>query len=115
MRVVAPDVGGGFGNKQHVFREEVAVCLLAMRLRQPVQWVEDRQENLKASVHARQQVHEVEAAVRRDGVLLGLRLRLIADVGSGAMYFSGLAPQHWWTRYLAPVVCRTTPTSCSAW
>ncbi len=93
LRVIAPDVGGGFGNKQHVFREEVAVCLLALRLRRPVQWVEDRQESLKASVHARQQVHEVEAAVRRDGVLLGLRVRVLADVGTGAMYFTGLAPQ----------------------
>ncbi|HEY7064585.1 MAG TPA: xanthine dehydrogenase family protein molybdopterin-binding subunit [Chloroflexota bacterium] len=93
VRVVAPDVGGGFGNKQHVFREELAVCLLALTLRQPVQWIEDRQENLKASVHARQQVHEVEAAVRRDGVLLGLRVRVTADMGSGTMYFSGLAPQ----------------------
>ena len=93
IQVIAPDVGGGFGNKQHMFREEVAVCLLAIQLGRPVQWVEDRQENLKASVHARQQVHEVEAAVSRDGVLLGLRVRLIADVGTGAMYFTGIAPQ----------------------
>jgi aerobic carbon-monoxide dehydrogenase large subunit len=93
IEVTAPDVGGGFGNKQHMFREELVVCLLARALRQPVQWVEDRRENLTASVHARQQVHEVEAAVSDDGVLLGLRVGVTADMGSGAMYFSGVAPQ----------------------
>ncbi|MFI5268211.1 MAG: xanthine dehydrogenase family protein molybdopterin-binding subunit, partial [Chloroflexota bacterium] len=93
IRVTAPDVGGGFGNKQHMFSEEVAVCLLAMKTGRPVKWIEDRRENLAASVHACQQEIEAAAAADADGVIQALRVKVVADMGAAALYFTGVAPQ----------------------
>ena len=92
IRVVAPDMGGGFGNKVHMVREEALVAVLAMRVRHPVVWKQDRTESLTASVHSRQQVHNVEAAYRKDGRILGLRAEIIADVGSPELYVLGAGP-----------------------
>ena len=92
IRVVAPDMGGGFGNKVHMVREEALVAVLAMRVRHPVVWKQDRTESLTASVHSRQQVHNVEAAYRNDGRILGLRAEIIADVGSPELYILGAGP-----------------------
>jgi len=86
IRVVVPAVGGGFGTKMHLFPEDVVVSLLARRLGRPVKWVEDRRENLMASAHAREQVSHIEVAARRDGTILGLRARLISDVGAYSIY-----------------------------
>ena len=65
VRVIAPDVGGGFGLKCVVGREEVAVAAAALRLRRPVRWIEDRQENLTASFHGHEQRYRVTRRVRR--------------------------------------------------
>ena len=62
IRVIAPDVGGGFGLKCVVGREEVAVAAAALRLRRPVRWTEDRQENLTAAFHGHEQRYRVKAA-----------------------------------------------------
>jgi carbon-monoxide dehydrogenase large subunit len=86
LRVIAPDVGGGFGIKANLFPEDVVLCLLAMRLDQPVKWLEDRREHLLASAHAREAVHEVEAAYRADGTVLGVRARLLVDIGAYSVY-----------------------------
>jgi aerobic carbon-monoxide dehydrogenase large subunit len=82
IRVVAPDVGGGFGTKMLVYPEDVAVCLLALQLGRPVKWVEDRREHLLAACTAREQVHQVEAAASRDGTLLAIRDRFLSDAGA---------------------------------
>jgi carbon-monoxide dehydrogenase large subunit len=82
LRVVAPDVGGGFGVKGGVYGEEVLVPWLALQTRRPVKWVEDRREHLQASIHARDHLHELEAYVRRDGRVLGLRARIVCDSGA---------------------------------
>ncbi len=82
LRVVAPDVGGGFGSKMVVYPEDVAVCLLAIALGRPVKWIEDRREHLLAACQAREQVHEVEIAARRDGTLLAVRDRFLSDCGA---------------------------------
>jgi carbon-monoxide dehydrogenase large subunit len=82
LRIVAPDVGGGFGTKMLVYPEDVAVCLLAMELGRPVKWIEDRREHLLAACHAREQVHQVEVAASRDGMILGVRDRILSDVGA---------------------------------
>jgi len=82
VRVVAPDVGGGFGIKAHLFPEEVAVCLLAMRLGRPVRWIEDVREHLQASTHAHQHVHRVKVAARRDGTLLAIQGDILVDCGA---------------------------------
>ncbi len=81
IRVFAPDVGGGFGHKHHLYPEEVAAIVLAMRLDRPVKWVEERSENLHSS-HARGLEASLEAAVRADGKVLGLRGRFYSDMGA---------------------------------
>jgi carbon-monoxide dehydrogenase large subunit len=86
IRVIAPDVGGGFGIKAHLFPEEIAVCLLAMQTGQPVKWIEDRSEHLLASIHAREHHHHVRLAYAEDGELLGLWGRLEVDCGAYSVY-----------------------------
>ena len=82
IRVIAPDVGGGFGLKCVVGREELVVAGLAQRLRQPVRWAEDRQENLTASFHGHEQCYDVRAAFGADGRILGLAADIDCDVGA---------------------------------
>jgi aerobic carbon-monoxide dehydrogenase large subunit len=86
VRVVVPDVGGGFGLKVHVFPEDVAVAALARRLRRPVKWVEERRENLAAGTQAREQRVDVELAAGADGVVRGLRARVVSDNGAHHVY-----------------------------
>jgi carbon-monoxide dehydrogenase large subunit len=82
VRVIAPDVGGGFGLKCVVGREEIAVADAARRLRRPVSWIEDRQENLTASFHGHEQRYQVRAGFDRDGRILGLAAEIDCDVGA---------------------------------
>jgi aerobic carbon-monoxide dehydrogenase large subunit len=82
LRVIAPDVGGGFGSKLNVYAEE-AICLaLARRLGLPVKWIEERSENYLATIHGRGVLQEMEAAATEEGKLLGVRARLTADFGA---------------------------------
>ena len=82
IRVIAPDVGGGFGPKMQLFPEEVVVAALALRLGRPVKWVQDRMEHLQAAFHSRDVTVEVEAAAGPDGRLAGLQARALCDVGA---------------------------------
>jgi len=82
IRVIAPEVGGGFGVKGQVFGEEVLVAWLAMKTQRPVKWIEDRRENLIASIHARDHAHTLEAYVSKEGRLLGLWADISVDVGA---------------------------------
>jgi len=82
MRIVAPEVGGGFGAKLNVYPEEALVAHLAMRLNAPVKWIETRRESASATIHGRDQVGEYEVAVKNDGTILGLKARTVADLGS---------------------------------
>ena len=86
LRVIAPDVGGGFGIKTHIFPEEALVCALALHYQRPVQWREDYSESLTASAHSREMIFDLEAAVRSDGTLLGLKARILVDAGAFSMY-----------------------------
>jgi 2-furoyl-CoA dehydrogenase large subunit len=82
VRVIIPDVGGGFGQKIHLIRKYVVfVSLLAMKTGRPVKWVEDRSEHMMAGGHACAQEFEAEAAVKNDGTVLGLRFKEYDDVG----------------------------------
>jgi carbon-monoxide dehydrogenase large subunit len=92
IRVVAPDVGGGFGVKTHIYPEEVLVSWLAMRLGRPVRWIEDRAEHMVASNHAREHTLELQAAVEDDGTILAVRCHLLHDVGSGEIFMPGICP-----------------------
>ena len=69
LRVVAPDVGGGFGAKLNVYAEEVLALVVARRLGRPVKWTESRSENYQATTHGRDQVQDIEIAARKDGTL----------------------------------------------
>ncbi len=82
VRVIAPDVGGGFGIKMQALPEEVVLAHLALRLRRPVKWTEDRLENFLASFHARDAVVEAELAAGPDGILRGLRARALVNAGA---------------------------------
>ena len=80
--VVVADVGGAFGSKTGVSREDVAVCAAARHLRRSIKWIEDRNENLMVGGHARDESGVVEIAVRHDGTILGIRVHLTFDVGA---------------------------------
>ena len=82
VRVIAPDVGGGFGLKCVVGREEVVVAAAALRTRRPVKWVEDRQENLTASFHGHEQHYAVRAGFDDTGRILGLAADVRCDIGA---------------------------------
>jgi len=86
VRVVAPDVGGGFGPKGLPYPEDYLVSWLALRLGRPVKWIEDRREDFLATVQEREQIHEVEFGFRRDGTLMALRDRVLADNGAYPLY-----------------------------
>src|SRR5438128_1952374 len=89
IHVIAPDVGGGFGSKIPVYPWEAIVCHLAMRLGRPVKWVEDRMENYVATIHGRDHVQYVDLAAKQDGTILGIRARVLANMGA---YLSTAAP-----------------------
>ena len=89
VRVITPEVGGGFGSKLNVYAEEALVGYLAMRLGAPVKWIESRRENFQSTIHGRDQIDNVEIAFKKDGTILGLRLHVIADLGA---YYQLLTP-----------------------
>ncbi|MGY1691681.1 xanthine dehydrogenase family protein molybdopterin-binding subunit [Geodermatophilus sp. SYSU D01105] len=82
LRVIAPDVGGGFGGKLQVNPEEVIALLVARRLGKPVKWTETRSESLMAAHHGRDQIQYVDIAADREGNLKALRVRILADMGA---------------------------------
>jgi carbon-monoxide dehydrogenase large subunit len=82
VRVVAPDVGGGFGMKSMLYPEDMLVALLARRMRRPVRWTETRTEQFLSAAHARDQVHDLELGATSDGQILALRDRFITDFGA---------------------------------
>jgi carbon-monoxide dehydrogenase large subunit len=92
VRVVAPDVGGGFGCKLDVYPEEVIACAASMIVRKPVKWVEERSESFLATTHGRDQVADVEVAAKKDGTITGLRFRVIADLGAYNQLATPLVP-----------------------
>ncbi len=86
------DVGGAFGAKTNFLGEEIIAALLAVKFGRPVKWVEQRGENLQAQSQGRGQINYVEAAVRNDGKLLGLRIRSIADLGAFLAFATAMIP-----------------------
>jgi aerobic carbon-monoxide dehydrogenase large subunit len=92
VRVIAPDVGGGFGVKQDIYSEELVLAILALRLRTSLTWIETRHEHLTATAHAREQWHDVELAARRDGTLLAMRADVLADAGAYPRSLGVLCP-----------------------
>ena len=89
IHVVAPDVGGGFGLKDHLYEDEIMVCLAALHLGRPVKWIEDRYETLVATHQARGETVDVDVAFDRDGRLRGLRTRAVRNAGGYLSHFGG--------------------------
>ncbi len=82
LRVIAPDVGGGFGAKGSVYPEEVLVPLLALRLGRPLKWIETRRENVMTMCHGRAQFADIRLGASRDGRILAYEMRVVADLGA---------------------------------
>ncbi len=93
VRVIAPEVGGGFGSKLNVYAEEGVVPWLSMQLGRPVKWAETRRENFLATIHGRDTLNDVELALKKDGTILGLRARILADMGAYHQLLTPLIPQ----------------------
>lgn len=91
VRVIAPDVGGGFGVKGHVYPEDVLVPYLARKLRRPVRWIESRTEHFLGSTHSRDHVHDVEFGFDSEGTLLALRDECYIDSGAYSPIGPGVA------------------------
>jgi carbon-monoxide dehydrogenase large subunit len=89
LRIIAPDVGGGFGSKLNVYAEEALALALARTLGRPVKWIEDRQENYVATIHGRGVIHDCTLAGTEDGKILGLKFVELVDMGA---YFQLLTP-----------------------
>ncbi len=82
IRVIAPDLGGGFGTKASGYPEDALVPIAAVALGRPVKWIEDRREHMSGAAHARHQIHTISLAAQRDGTILGLRDRIWLDLGA---------------------------------
>ena len=81
LRVIAPDVGGGFGGKLQCYREEILCTQLAKKLGRPVKWTETRSEDMVATHHGRDQIQDIELACTPDGKMIGLKVDLLANMG----------------------------------
>jgi carbon-monoxide dehydrogenase large subunit len=92
IHLFEPDVGGGFGARGEIFPEDILVPFAAMRVGRPVKWIEDRRESLLATNHSREIECELQIAARRDGTILGLRARLVADMGAYVRTNGGVVP-----------------------
>jgi carbon-monoxide dehydrogenase large subunit len=86
LRVVVPEVGGGFGTKAQFYPEEMITAALAIKYRRPMKWIQDRREALLTDIHARNHIYDVEAAVSKDGIIQALRLELTTNAGAYSSY-----------------------------
>ena len=94
LRVIAPDVGGGFGSKICLYAEEIIMLVLAKQVKRPVKWVETRQENYVATNHGRDHVQDLEILGNRDGTINGIRATVYANMGAHLSTFAPLIPSY---------------------
>ena len=92
VRAVAPEVGGGFGAKINIYAEEYVAAAISKRLGLPIKWIEDRSEAFVATIHGRDILGYIDLAAKRDGTVLGLKMRLIADIGAYNMLLTAAIP-----------------------
>jgi carbon-monoxide dehydrogenase large subunit len=92
IRVIAPDVGGGFGSKLNILPEDFIVPILAVITGRPVKWIESRTENMQNTVHGRDMVDYIEIAARRDGTILGMKATVYANLGAYCRFFAAGLP-----------------------
>jgi carbon-monoxide dehydrogenase large subunit len=89
VRVIAPDVGGGFGGKNRLMPEDIAVAAIALKVGHPVRWIEDRREHLLCSVHAREHYYDLVLSANRDGTILGIEGSIYIDAGAYSLWPTG--------------------------
>lgn len=92
VRAIAPEVGGGFGAKINIYGEEYVCSVVSKKLGLPIKWVEDRTEAFVATTHGRDIIAYVDVAARKDGKVLGLKMKLIADIGAYNMLLTAAIP-----------------------
>jgi len=92
VRVVAPEVGGGFGSKLQVYGEELLACWCSRKLGRPVKWIETRSENMAVSHQGRDQIAQVKMGAKRDGTITAFHVKIIADFGAYNMLLTPLIP-----------------------
>jgi carbon-monoxide dehydrogenase large subunit len=92
VRAIAPEVGGGFGCKINIYGEEYAAAAISKKLGRPIKWIEDRSEAFMATIHGRDIIGYIDIAAKRDGTILGIKLRLIADIGAYNMLLTAAIP-----------------------
>ncbi len=122
LRIIAPDVGGGFGSKLNVYAEEALALVLAKKTGRPVKWIEERGENYVATIHGRGVTHDCTIAGTADGKILGMKFVEIADLGAyyqlltpgipelgGWVYMGPYDPQAYWFEFTG-VLTNATPT-----
>jgi len=88
VRVIVPEVGGGFGCKLNIYPEEAIAAFAAMKIGKPVKWIEDRSEAFAATIHGRDQINYVEAATDMNGKIHGFKVHVISDLGSYLQFFT---------------------------
>jgi carbon-monoxide dehydrogenase large subunit len=123
VRVIAPEVGGGFGVKFGFYPEDATLATIAHRYRIPVRWTETRNEHMTATTHGRAQVTDLEAAVEKDGTITALRMRVTADVGAYPVFtfipeltlFMGIGVYHVKNIDLTATCVFTNSTSVAAY
>ena len=93
LRIVAPDVGGGFGSKLNVYPEEALILALARRLGQPIKWIETRSENMMVAHQGRDQINYVTLGAKRDGTVTGCKVRIVADLGAYQLILTPFIPE----------------------
>jgi len=92
LRVVAPEVGGGFGSKLNVYAEEALMGFIAMRVNKPIKWIESRRENFQVTIHGRGHVDYAELSAKKDGTITGLKIKIIQDQGAYHQLLGPLMP-----------------------
>ncbi|HTP81712.1 MAG TPA: xanthine dehydrogenase family protein molybdopterin-binding subunit [Alphaproteobacteria bacterium] len=107
LRVVAPDVGGGFGSKIYHYAEEAIVTWAASKLKRPIKWTADRSESFMSDAHGRDHATHAELALDKDGKFLGLRISTVANLGAYLSTFAPAVPTYLYATLLAGVY--TTP------
>jgi carbon-monoxide dehydrogenase large subunit len=92
VRAIAPEVGGGFGCKINIYGEEYVAAAISKKLEMPIKWTEDRSEAFVATIHGRDILGYIDLAAKKDGTVLGMKLRLIADIGAYNMLLTAAIP-----------------------
>lgn len=92
VRIIAPEVGGGFGSKINIYGEDFAAAAISRAIGRPVKWIEDRSEAFMATTHGRDILAYFDLAAKRDGTVLGMKWKIVADIGAYEMLLTAILP-----------------------